>query len=260
MKSLDLSTRLTTPSLNSSSFALVVAFGRCKFKLDVASVGLLLQATIGGTAAHFHVSLLAERTFRFFVSSRRVGLFVYNLRSYTCQLCSLTLHLWSNGGPNWRRELQLFNREEALSWKTASKPRRVQPNPTRKSFAEVVKAGPSPPLSGANGVPLGPPPPAALTAQSSGANSVPFGHHHPLLTGANGVPLGDRRHPIFGSRRPVFTRLQLSGWCRPPRHPDSAICRRSLGGQNPASVLPTLPVCRTSQGRLPLTNQVFGLL
>jgi hypothetical protein len=69
---------------DSASFALVVAFGRCKFRLDPCSVGLILQATIGGSAPYFRVSQLADRMFKFFVASRRVGFLVINLRSFSC--------------------------------------------------------------------------------------------------------------------------------------------------------------------------------
>jgi len=82
------------------SFALVVAFARCKFRLDSASVGLILQATIGGHAAHFRVSKISERTFKFFVSSRQIGFFIVKRRSFSCSLYKLFFHLWGNGGPN----------------------------------------------------------------------------------------------------------------------------------------------------------------
>jgi hypothetical protein len=48
---------------DSASFALVVAFGRCKFRLDTCSVGLILQATIGGSAPTFVLlNLRTERS------------------------------------------------------------------------------------------------------------------------------------------------------------------------------------------------------
>lgn len=49
------------PVLDHYSFALVAAFGRCKFKLSPSSIGFLLHAAIGGIAAHFNVSQLSER-------------------------------------------------------------------------------------------------------------------------------------------------------------------------------------------------------
>ena len=233
-----------------SPFALVVAFGRCKFRLNVHSVGLILQATIGGSAALLHVSQLAERTFKFFVSSRQVGFFIVNLRSYSCPLYSLFFHLWGNGGPNWRREFALFIAEEERSW--SSKPKRfnyrtskpmlrartLQRSPLpalvrpARTFAEAVRSGipnqsrahelhannPSaPPGSGVNAAPAPP---------LSGANAVPVNtpalakpaHLHrapPLLTGANVVPLPPKRS--------VFRRLQ------PPREGPTGRERHGLG-------------------------------
>lgn len=47
---------ITWPSFNPSAFFLVAAFGRSKFRLSTNSVGVLLQAAIGGSAAQFKVS------------------------------------------------------------------------------------------------------------------------------------------------------------------------------------------------------------
>lgn len=44
------------PSSDAFSFALVVAFGRCKFWLDPCSIGVILLAAIGGPIPYFHVS------------------------------------------------------------------------------------------------------------------------------------------------------------------------------------------------------------
>lgn len=65
-------------------FLLVVAFGRCKFKLTLTSVGQILQATIGGSAQLFNVSQLSDRVFKFMVASKEVGLFIHNLDSCEC--------------------------------------------------------------------------------------------------------------------------------------------------------------------------------
>lgn len=70
--------------LSGSSFALVASFGRRKFRLSDESVGLLIQATIGGVASHFRVSQLSPRVFKFFVSHQQVGFFVRRLISYEC--------------------------------------------------------------------------------------------------------------------------------------------------------------------------------
>lgn len=136
------------PDAGRDSFVLVVSFGRCKFKLCPASVELILQATIGGSASHFKVSCLHDRTFKFIVASKPVGFFIHNLRSFSCDRYSLFFHLWNNGGPNWRLEFKRFQEEERISWTT------VRSSSTPKSFADSVLA---PPLSGANLEPLGRP-------------------------------------------------------------------------------------------------------
>ena len=130
-----------------------LAHGRCKFRLDEASASSLLQASLGGTAAHFRVSFLANRTFKFFVSSRRVGFLIADLGSFSCDSFHVTFHLWGNGGPNWRKELRAFEFEEACSWQPA--PATSSKASTARSFADVVRSGPKAIVSGANAVPLG---------------------------------------------------------------------------------------------------------
>lgn len=188
-----------------TSFFLVAAFGRCKFRLIVASVGFLLQAAIGGSPSHFFfVSQLDERTFKFADSSKPVGLFVANLRSFSCAEFKVYFFLWGNGGPNWRAEHKLFLLEEERSW-TASTSR-----PGRRSYAEAVKTSV---LSGANAVPLGPSSSTAAMNSTSaryGANAGPSSSSAakksvPVLSGANAVPLG--RAPMKKKRISVHDRI-----------------------------------------------------
>lgn len=163
------------PVVDRFSFALVVAFGRCKFKLSASSAGVLLQATIGGEAAHFAVSQLGERTFKFWVSTKTMGFFVANLRSFACDSFRAYFFLWGNGGFNWRHEFALFLEEEAKSWVAAAT------SSKRKSFAGAVKSSP---LTGANAVPLMT---RRLPAQSSSAPA--------------------RRSASASARRSVFERI-----------------------------------------------------
>lgn len=146
---------ISLPMQDSSSFALVVAFGRCRFRPDSASMSSILQATIGGSSLHFHVSLLSNHTFKFFVSSKKVGFYISNLRSFSCQCYSLTFHLWGMAGPNWRREFELFLKEEARSWQPATKPRASVFTRLNKSFADVVRTTTTidPLLSSTNSIP-----------------------------------------------------------------------------------------------------------
>jgi hypothetical protein len=51
----------------------VVSFGRANFRLSEESVGIALEAAIGGYCGHLKVSLLRERVYSFVVSSEQVG-------------------------------------------------------------------------------------------------------------------------------------------------------------------------------------------
>jgi hypothetical protein len=63
-------------------FFVIASFGRCKFRLDSDSVGSLLQSAIGGLAKDFNASQLCDRVFRFSVSCRQVGFFIYQLQHF----------------------------------------------------------------------------------------------------------------------------------------------------------------------------------
>ena len=106
-----------SPSVPSCApFFLVASFGRCKFRLCSVSVGLILQATIGGSASDFDVVQLADRVFRFSVSSKLVGFHIVKLKSFESSRFKIFFHLWSNGGPRWELEFANYCKEEASSW------------------------------------------------------------------------------------------------------------------------------------------------
>jgi hypothetical protein len=130
------------PSLR-SSFWLVVSFGRYIFKLNSVSVGHLLQVALGGFAAGFEVLQLADRVFRFSVSSMAMGFHIYNSGCIERKEFMAFFNLWNRGGPNWKHEFKLFSDEEAASWLKV----RGRKNP---SYADIVKL----PLTGANVVPI----------------------------------------------------------------------------------------------------------
>ena len=238
------------------SFALVASFGRCKFKLSIASVGVLLQAALGGVAPHFAVSQLGDRVFKFWVSSKSVGIFAARLRSFSCPSFVVFFHLWGDGGPNWRRELSLFLLEEEASWKAAPS----RPRPAARSFVEVLKA--PPPLSGANTVPVGfwPRPaarvaplrrPSALVSSRAPPASRTFSPRRSSGSGGS-----DRRRPpppVFSnslqSRRSVFDRLGRSERAGPQPSHQSRRCTRclSLSHWRPACRGPIR--CRECGGR-----------
>jgi hypothetical protein len=130
------------PSLR-SSFWLVVSFGRCIFKLNSDSVGHILQAALGGFASGFEVLQLADRVFRFSVSSMAVGFHIYNSRCIDRKEFRAFFNLWNHGGLNWRHEFKIFTDEEKASWLNVRGRKRL-------SFADIVKL----PLTSANVVPI----------------------------------------------------------------------------------------------------------
>jgi hypothetical protein len=46
-------------------FILVISFDRSKFKLDIHTVGIVLQSCFGGSASLYRVRFLRDRTFQF---------------------------------------------------------------------------------------------------------------------------------------------------------------------------------------------------
>jgi hypothetical protein len=97
-------------------FFLIASFGRCKFKLSEDSVGVLLQATLGGVAADFRAQQISDRVFKFVLASKNVGLHVYNLKVYSCDQYKIFFHLYGNGGANWVSEYKKYVSEEAAEW------------------------------------------------------------------------------------------------------------------------------------------------
>jgi len=181
---------VTHSVLDRHSFFLVAAFGRCKFKLSTPTASSLLQAALGGSATHFFVSQLGERSFKFAVSSKQVGLFIASLKFFSCDAFKVFFFLWGNGGPNGRNEYRNFLKEEELSWS--------HPKSFRRSFAQVLSGQPSssshthdslaPLLSGANAIPLGHNRAfsAASSAEKTGLN---FSSLARLPAGAETVPV-----------------------------------------------------------------------
>jgi hypothetical protein len=124
-------------------FFLIASFGRCKFRLDSDSVGCLLQSAIGGLAKDFNVSQLSDRVFRFSVSCRQVGFFIYQLQHFKSDTFEVFFNLWNNGGAHWEKEFQNFQAEEESSWQSVA---------TKKiSYADALK---KPKLTGGNSVPV----------------------------------------------------------------------------------------------------------
>jgi hypothetical protein len=166
-----------------SAFWLVVSFGRCIFKLDPVSVGHLLQAALGGFARGFNVFPLADRVFRFTVSSKDVGFHIYNSKCIVRPEFKAFFNLWNFGGPNWTYEFRLFLQEENANWWFVKGKKKI-------SFANIARC---PPLTGANAIPI---------------------HRHKLPSRCSGI--------LNAPRISVFNRLGSSSGARGSRFPVTA--------------------------------------
>jgi hypothetical protein len=110
----------------------VVSFGRATFCLTEESVGIALEAAIGGYCGYLKVSLLRERVFSFVVSTKQVGFEIINMRFYSCPQFKCYFNLWGLGGPNWAREFRLWQNECNEEWTLVS--------PSKKHLAQGVNA------------------------------------------------------------------------------------------------------------------------
>lgn len=111
-------------ALSPSAFHLVASFGRSAIRLNVDSVGLILQSCLGGSAKDFNVFHLSGWMFSFSVSCKNIGFMVYNLKNFSCKSFSIFFHLWGGGGPNWRKDLTLWCDEQEAEWTTVGSKRK----------------------------------------------------------------------------------------------------------------------------------------
>src|SRR5438128_2197252 len=66
---------------------------------------------------------------RYSVSSKAVGVFIYNLRSYIYKEFAIYFALWGDGGPNWHKEYSIWIAQQKSEWTVVKK---------KKYFAQVV--------------------------------------------------------------------------------------------------------------------------
>jgi hypothetical protein len=119
------------PPPQSPSFILVASFGRSAIRLNDDSAALILQSCLGGQASQFRVSHLSGWCFQFEVCSKTVGLWLYDLKSFSCKAFEVHSSLWGNGGPNWFHQYNLWLDEQASEW---------TPVIHKKYYASVVKS------------------------------------------------------------------------------------------------------------------------
>jgi hypothetical protein len=109
------------PNKSKKEFFLVISFGRASFRLDMHTVGIVLQAHFGGIGNLFKVKFLRDRTFKFSVASTLVGFHIYNIGAFSDSNCKFFIKLWGNGGANWQAEERVFYKEETNSWKVVQR-------------------------------------------------------------------------------------------------------------------------------------------
>jgi hypothetical protein len=78
-------------------FFLIVSVGSCKYRLSEDSIGLILQATLGGVVADFRPQQISDWVFKFVVTSKNVGFHIYNLQSFSCDQYMIFFNLWDPG-------------------------------------------------------------------------------------------------------------------------------------------------------------------
>jgi hypothetical protein len=134
------------------SFFMLATFRRFLFHLSEESVALVLESCLGGHAPFFHVVEVSHNHFRFSVSSKAVGFFVYALRRVIGSSFDVYFHLWSNGFPHWENEKRIWEMEEAKKWQEvrsksqirAAKAKQVCPNSVKKvRFNPILVQGSS---------------------------------------------------------------------------------------------------------------------
>lgn len=107
---------------------MVVSFGRANFRLELRSVELALEAVLGARGALLQVVCLADRVFRFAVCSKHVGLDILKVSAVSNQSFLCFFHLWSFGGPNWRREYAMWLAESEADWSLVLRAKRCSAN------------------------------------------------------------------------------------------------------------------------------------
>jgi hypothetical protein len=131
-------------------FHLLVSFSRNRFRLTGDSVGICLQAVLGGEASAFEVFHLDDQIFRFSVCSKQVGLMVLGLNPIACEWFKLGFFLLTDSGLKKALVFAKLDSGPSFSWES-SRSKGV----AKKSFAQIASAR-NHPLIGANCTPLVP--------------------------------------------------------------------------------------------------------
>lgn len=126
---------------DSSSFWLLAAFSRSRFKLHSVSVGSILQSILGGSADDFAVVEIEDAIYKFSVVSKSVGLFIYRLNYYACHLFKVFFHLWNDNGISFARCSTLSDSGPQYDWKEVKNKksnRKASLIPVKRGFKRIL--------------------------------------------------------------------------------------------------------------------------
>lgn len=127
---------------DAASFSMLVAFGRCRCRLEIPFVAGCLSSILGGPPSSFHVSQFEDRIFFFLVSNKQIGFKVYNLRKFACSDFELFFQLFNESGLAHARAN--INPVPIFPWVEVGKRQPAAAAPKRAAL-----------LTGANSIPLG---------------------------------------------------------------------------------------------------------
>lgn len=121
-------------SCRNKEFILVVEVLHSKIRINQDSVGLILQACLGGKAKLFKVVCLQNMSFKFCVSSREVGYAIIKDGNIKNSLFNIGFLFWNHGGLNYKVEFRPYQLELEKEWTTINR------NKNRRSYAQEVQS------------------------------------------------------------------------------------------------------------------------
>jgi hypothetical protein len=88
------------------------------------NVALALEAALGGFCGSLNVIQLRDRVFSLRVASKAVGFYIIQKKIFLSEKFKCYFHLWSDDGPNWKREFD--------QWKHDNDQQRTLVSPSRR--------------------------------------------------------------------------------------------------------------------------------
>lgn len=199
------------PSLD--RFSLLVAFGRCRFRLEISFIASALSSILGCPADALNVELLEDRIFLFSVSCKLLGLEIYNIRRFSCDEFELSFHLLNDKGLDAAR-LLASDKPRPFPWVEVGK---------KPSYADMAKSQmrvQKGVLTEANAIPIG-----SQMGVLSGANATPLGQQAGVLSEANAVPL---RAPVHVTHLAESRVVHRAGYGFHPFRAEQMSSRKSV--------------------------------